>query len=514
MVTETSTSCEVTTGSSSCRDEGRSYVTKPIALKSFRTGTGFESNVLVERDLSARTPTPEAGDNQRISARSGGLHDDESDSSSAVEVNGDDAVVYDKGWKAYASVIGSFLGLVATFGSLNSVGALQAYISVHQLESVSESTVSWIFSMFLAFSFMLCLVTGPLFDSKGSFYPLIFGGIFVFGGLMGVAYSSVVYQFILSLGICVSIGNALCISPLIGVLSHHFKDRIGTMVGIATVGGSVGGMVFPVMLKSLYSKVGFSRAIMSLAFVNLACIGCAVLLCRDRAEVRTSGSGHDNDDEEKDSPKHMSWSQIRDSFEFRSLRDLKYTFLIAGNFATELSLLSMLTYLATYAVAKGMSESDAYTLLTVFNATGIIGRLLPGFLADKLGRYNVMCCMLTGNFLSMFLLWLPFGYDRRVLFAFAALCGMFSSSILTLTPVCLRQISPARKFGARYGLLYLFCSLGLLVGLPASSAIIGTGTSEKYDRFAIFCSVFAVAGTIFWFISRYFVVGLRWNVKV
>ena len=114
----------------------------------------------------------------------------------------------------------------------------------------------------------------------------------------------------------------------------------------------------------------------------------------------------------------------------------------------------MVTYLATYAISKGMTESKSYILLTIFNATGVLGRLVPGILADKFGHFNVMVLMLIGFSLSMLILWLPFGSNHGVLYAFTAICGVFSSSILSLTPVCLGGITPVHKFGQRYGLLY------------------------------------------------------------
>ena len=47
---------------------------------------------------------------------------------------------------------------MATFGTLNSVGAIQAYIATHQLSDVKTSTISWIFSIYTAISFANCMI--------------------------------------------------------------------------------------------------------------------------------------------------------------------------------------------------------------------------------------------------------------------------------------------------------------------------------------------------------------------
>ncbi|KAG7666108.1 uncharacterized protein J8A68_000364 [[Candida] subhashii] len=425
----------------------------------------------------------------------------------SIEPENQDEAFPDGGFKAYSVVLGSFIGLVANFGTLNSIGAIQAYVATHQLEGVKTSTISWIFSIYLAVSFANTIFVGPFFDVKGATWPLVLGTILVFGGFMAVANSKTVPQFILSLSICVGLGNSLNIAPLVGVLSHWFNVKRGAAMGIATVGGSVGGMVIPLMLKALYAKVGFVWAIRCLAFFCLGCMLCAILLCRERVSRKLERYDHGQ-------RYKQIYYQFQQLFEFKSLLDPKYSFFIVGIFAVEVSMMSLLTFLATYAIAQGMKESDSYVLLTVFNATGILGRLLPGYVSDKLGHFNIMILMLIGFSASLLIIWLPFGYNFGALYAFSAICGFFSSSILSLTPACLAAITPVSKFGQRYGLMYFFVSAGNLFGIPLSAAIIGEGSKHSYDMFAVYCGVFAVVGTSCLVVSRYYIVGLRMNVKI
>ncbi|ODV81034.1 MFS general substrate transporter [Suhomyces tanzawaensis NRRL Y-17324] len=415
------------------------------------------------------------------------------------------------GWRAYSVVLGSFLGLIVNFGSINSIGAIQTYISTHQLAGINNSTVSWIFSIYLFISFALCMFVGPYFDRKGPLAPLILGTLLVFGGYMAVGSSHTVWQFILSLSVCVGVGNAMCISPLVGVVGHWFLVKRGRATGLATLGGSVGGIVIPLLLSSLYPKTGFVTALRVLACFCLGLMIFSIVLAKDR--LRT-----DRDPivetEDHISKRKQVLVNARDFFNFKALRELKYTLLIAGVFFTELSLMCMVTYYASYAIARGMPESNAYLLLTIFNATGILGRILPGYLSDYLGHFNVNILMLIGYNLSIFLLWIPFGGNFAVLHANAAIAGFFSSSILSLAPVCLGTITPVENFGQRYGLLYFFASIGNLFGMPVGAAIIGKGSVHNYNLFALFCGMFAIAGTFSWYASRYCIVGLKLNVKV
>ncbi|RLV93947.1 putative transporter MCH4 [Spathaspora sp. JA1] len=387
----------------------------------------------------------------------------------------------DGGFRAYSVVFGSFLGLVANFGTINSIGVIQTYLANHQLVDVKTSTVSWIFSIYLALSFGNCVIVGPFFDVKGATWPLVLGTVLMFVGFMGVANSTTVWHFVLSLSICVGIGNSLNITPLVGVLSHWFQLKRGSAIGLATMGGSIGGIIVPIMLKSLYPKFGFVWSIRILGFFCLGCMLCSIFLCRERMTRKLTRV-----------ERSQFLGEFKEFFDFKALLDPTYSFCIAGTFAVEISLLSMLTFFASYAIAQGMSESDSYVLITIFNATGVLGRLVPGYLSDILGYFNIMIIMLFGFTLSMLSLWLPFGHSIPVLYAFASISGFFSSSILSLTPVCLSTITPVRKFGARYGLLYLFVSTGNLFGIPLSGTIIGEGSQHHYNMFALYCCLIAI----------------------
>jgi MFS transporter, MCT family, solute carrier family 16 (monocarboxylic acid transporters), member 10 len=55
-----------------------------------------------------------------------------------------------------------------------------------------------------------------------------------------------------------------------------------------------------------------------------------------------------------------------------------------------LGLYTVLTYIATYATQRGTSQGTAYNLVSLANASSLIGRLITGLLGDKFGPLNVM----------------------------------------------------------------------------------------------------------------------------
>lgn len=445
------------------------------------------------------------------------------------------------GLRAYGVLIGSFIGLIANFGVLNSIGAIQSYISSHQLKHVETSSVSWIFSIYMYLSFAIGIIVGPIFVMKGSFAPLFYGTILIVGGLMSAANCTKVWQFILSF-VCVGTGHGLCITPLVGVISQHWTaNAIGRATGFATIGGSIGGVILPLMLRSLYPKVGFEWSIRILGFFCLGCMICAMLLAREKYCTDLVPTDSTTSDYEEMTKRKKFKAASQNILSFQALRDIKFSFLIIGVFFGELALMLIVTYYASYAIAQGMSESAAYILLTIFNACGVLGRWIPGHMADIWGPYNVMIIMMICLDISILVIWLPFGSKVGVLYAFAALSGTFSASILSLLPVLLSsvtiysikkvkirtqnnpfteeeakstEIKYPLEFGQKYGLLYFFVSIGNLFGIPIASAVIGNQSKHNYDMFVLLAGLFAIIGTVFWIISRYCLVGLKLNIKV
>lgn len=414
-------------------------------------------------------------------------------------------------WRAYMVLAGSFIVILTNLGLINSIGAVQAHVSRNQLKDVSTFGISWVFSIFLCLSYAVGLVTGSVFDKRGALVLLIPSALFMIAGMFGAAFSKSVYQFILSF-IAVGISCGLSLTPSVGVINHWFDiNRIGTCQGIATSAGSVGGLAFPLLLNHMYSTYGFRDAIITLGCLCFGCLLFGMALIGKKVKRNDMYSPNERTE-------HVSkWKQVKNNinlFNFGQLKDVKYLLLVIGSFFAELSYVIIVTYYDTYALAQGVTESTAYLLLTVFNASGIPGRFLPAYLSDYIGKYNMLLIMLLGYVLSIFILWFPFGYSHNVLYAFAALCGFFLGLILTMLPICLAEISDVLEFGERYGIVNFFISIGNLFGIPIAAVVIGDESVTNYNHFAIMAAVLSVVGTVFWYASRHAIVGFRLKVKV
>ena len=94
------------------------------------------------------------------------------------------------GLRAWLVVFGSFSGMFACFGLMNTVGTIEAYVSTHQLADYDPSAVGWLFSTYIFFSFFCGLQVGPIFDAKGPRLLIFLGSVFIVAGTLGLANST------------------------------------------------------------------------------------------------------------------------------------------------------------------------------------------------------------------------------------------------------------------------------------------------------------------------------------
>lgn len=128
------------------------------------------------------------------------------------------------------------------------------------------------------------------------------------------------------------------------------------------------------------------------------------------------------------------------------------------------------TYIILSAEYNGMSVSLAGYLLAVLNAVSIFGRTLPGYIADRVGRFNTM---IVTSFLSTILvlaLWLP-ARGNVPYILFAAAYGFSSGAFVSLAPALVAQISDIRHIGVRTGSMFAAISIAALVVSSVTTSV-------------------------------------------
>jgi MFS family permease len=198
--------------------------------------------------------------------------------------------------------------------------------------------------------------------------------------------------------------------------------------------------------------------------------------------------------------------------DFSVFRDARFAFASLGIFFMEWGLFVPLTYIVSYAAAHGQDATQSYLLLSYLNAGSVLGRVLPGFLADRFGRFNVIVVTIALCAATVLALWLPAGTSEAVLVAFAVLFGFASGSNIGLVPVCLGQLCDHRRYGRLYSTAMMVASFGTLSSVPIGGAILDSASGEEgWRNLILFTGVAYLVALVCYTVARVLAAG--WNPR-
>lgn len=407
------------------------------------------------------------------------------------------------GRRAYLTLFACFLGLVGEFGLWNSTGAIESYISTHILQDSSDIAISMIFALFSFFVMFGTMLSGVIFDKYGGKQLCYTGAFMTTCGLMATANCTKLYQFILAFGVLCGLGCSLLTAPFVTSIGHFFSKKRGMALSVAMPGASIGGVIWPLVCRSLYSKVGFAWTMRTLGF----CIGFILLIAALFVDDRHVEINEIKRLNEGDRGELTLKEKINDLIDFKSFKDVTFMILTLALFLNEFSLLMVSTYIPSYALSKGFSESTSLVALTIFNASGVFGRIIPTFLSDRYGNFNLIVVMSLTMSLSIWIMWLPFGKHLGAFMAFVVIFGFGVAGTLGLTPLCTSAISKPKDFGKRYGTAYFVVAFCNLISLPVGMSL--TKTSAGYDAMVAFAGATCTLAACLFIYTRYRVGGFR-----
>jgi predicted MFS family arabinose efflux permease len=174
-----------------------------------------------------------------------------------------------------------------------------------------------------------------------------------------------------------------------------------------------------------------------------------------------------------------------------AFKQAAYSLFLAAMFLTIWGLFTPFFYLTEYAIGQGMSVKLSSYILSILNAASVFGRLLPGVMADKVGRFNTIC--IFGASTGVLLLcWIAVKSNAAII-VFAVFYGFFSGAIVSLMSPCIAHLSPTPShIGTYLGMGMAVISLAGLTGTPITGALIDH--YKSYTQAAIFRGVSTLVG--------------------
>lgn len=194
----------------------------------------------------------------------------------------------------------------------------------------------------------VCLGSGALFDRFGPRVPLFIGSFMHLFGLIMLSLSHKYYQILLSQSVCSGIGLSLIMMPAIASPQTYFAKKRAIAMGLVISGSSIGGIVWPLMARSLLPQIGFGWTIRCCALLALVLLAIANLFV-------TSNLVHKK-------------KEIKLEVFLKPIKERNFQLLCIGTFFVYWGMYVPINYIATSAIEYGLSSSMAFSLVPILNA--------------------------------------------------------------------------------------------------------------------------------------------------
>lgn len=231
-------------------------------------------------------------------------------------------------------------------------------------------------------------------------------------------------------------------------------------------------VVLPIMVREIHLRAGVGWASRSLCFVSLALLGLSSLILRDRRP-----------------PGKRKTRSLVDSAAFR---DWPYLLFVLGCCVVFLGIYTPFVHIQSFSLQRGIASPWlSLYILSILNASSILGRILPNLFANRVGPLNMIIITSLGLSASTFSLLAA--SDLAPLLVVAVVFGFFTGTFFSLMPTIFVRLSPdPTMIGTRFGMAFSAMSVPLLFGPPIAGALLGE--KAGYDGSWIWAGTVMAAG--------------------
>ncbi|RSH77652.1 uncharacterized protein EHS24_003213 [Apiotrichum porosum] len=378
----------------------------------------------------------------------------------------------DGGFEAWLVVGSSLLLLFAIFGLMNSTGQLLNYYLDHQLKGYSKSTVSWVGSVQTLVEFSFAMATGRWFDNHGARWLTIVGLTLATASVVSLAFCEEFYQLFLSMALF-GFAGSMVFAPANAVAAHWFLKIRATAIAIISGGAGLGGVIYPIMIERLLRRLSYRNTMLVIAGFNFVLMLPSVFFMKARLPPRQ--------------PPPLSYL-------LRPWREPRFCFLVASGVFYGMNILSPFFYAITYAESNGVPARISNYAIALGGAGSVVGRLVMGVIADRIGVWRVFSFIPFATGVVMFAFWTPPNMGTGGAVAGLVLYGWMSGGFFSCMGSATASFSPLEEVGTRIGLLISSLAIPSLIGPVITGALI---QDDKFTYAGIWLgSCFIVSGLL------------------
>jgi MFS family permease len=216
----------------------------------------------------------------------------------------------------------------------------------------------------------------------------------------------------------IAIGGTIAITS--GLTARWFVKRRGLALGMVSAAIGIGTLIGPPIAERLISSYGWSQASLIIGIgTGIVIIVCSLFLKRDPKSMGLKPYGESDNAGKPGSgaSKTIKTFKAREITLGSAIHTTPLWIFTSLFFLLNISVQVVMVHVANYATDLGFDPFTAAIIVSVIGIGSIIGRLVMGFVADRIGSVNSL--IFTSLLLTASLVWLIFARELWMLYVFA-----------------------------------------------------------------------------------------------
>ncbi|ORX61912.1 MFS general substrate transporter [Hesseltinella vesiculosa] len=319
----------------------------------------------------------------------------------------------------------------------------------------------------------------PLLAMLGARAVMLIGTVLLSLGIILTSFGYEVWHIYLSQGVLFGVGASLVYMTVVAVIPQYFSTRRGIAMGISSAGTGIGGLALSPMANSLIEKYGIPWAYRIIGLMSFGILLISTCLIRTRQPRPTS---------------------FKFPIQFSMLKDLDFVLWLLGAAVALMGYFTPLFYIPKYGLSIGLTRSQCSNLIAICCAMNAAGRLILGYVADRIGRLNMY---IASNLLAGLLCCLLWRYATTydTMIAFSVTWGLVCGTYFALAPPITAYIVGMEKLSSGLSILFLV-SAASCTGPVIGAAIEQSTPGNGYIGVQMFSGVVYIFGGLLFIIIK------------
>lgn len=354
----------------------------------------------------------------------------------------------------------------------------------------------------LAIIFTIANAVGPITMISGGFindkigpkWAIFIGGILFGLGMIASGFAKSVGMLLLTYGLGVGLGVGMVYGCTVSNSVKFFPDKRGLVGGIATASYGISSVIIPIVANALIDNFDVTMAFKILGAAML------VIICVSAFFITACPKGFKPEGWNPPEPKAGAKAPVDKDWKAMLKDPVFYVMILmlcCGAFSG-LMVTSQASPVAQNMI--GMTAAEAAVAVSVLAMFNTLGRILAGFISDKIGSVNTILGVFIVSVLGLGLLFISGEGSVATFYIGVCIVGLCFGSIMGIYPGFTASQFGARNNSVNYGIMFIgFAAAGYFGPTIMSKIYASAGAYQTAFLAAI---ALAIAGAVLTYIFR------------